>query len=322
MKKTLALALCSAFSLATAQAQGPADRYPDKPIKLLMPLSAGSGGDTIGRMLADSMGKDLKQSIFVENKPGASGIIGTSMVARAPKDGYTIIISGMTTHIIAPGLYKNLPYDAEKSFSPIGRIGTASLVVVATNEFPANNLKGLAQYSQSLPQPLQFASWGTGSTGHLCGEVLKQKAGAKLEHVPFKGSADVVTGLLGNHIQLGILDMATGSPHVQAKRLKALGVCGSRSPSLPQTASYKEQGIDFERELGWFMFAPAGTPEPVVQKLSASLKQALDDKSIDAKILELGVKVNYQNPATLKSAMHDDIQAWKAVAQEAKISLD
>ena len=321
MKTLIAMALCATLGTAV-HADSATDHYPDKPIKLLLPLSAGSGGDAIGRTLAEAMGKSLKQPFVVENKPGASGILGTTLAARSPKDGYTVTISGMTTHIIAPGLYKNLPYDPEKSFAPIGRIGTASLVMLAVNDFPANDLKGLVKHTQTQAKPLQFGSWGTGSTGHLCGEVLAQKAGAKLDHVPFKGAADVVTSLLGKHIQVALVDMATGSPYVASKRLKALGVCGSRSPSLPGVASYKEQGIDFERQLSWFMFAPAGTPEPIVAKLSAALKTALGDKAIQAKFLELGVTTSYQNPAEVKAAMHSDIQAWKAIAQEAKISLD
>lgn len=182
MKKILLGALLAATALA-ANPQ-PAD-YPNKPMRMLLPFAAGGGGDALGRLLAERMGKRLGQSIIVENKPGAAGTLGAQAASVAPPDGYTITIGGMSTHTLAPAIYPKLPYDPIKSFVTVGRIGTSAILMVATNDFPANDLKGFIALARAKPGALQYASWGLGSTGHFCGEVLAQKAGIKLTHVPY-----------------------------------------------------------------------------------------------------------------------------------------
>jgi tripartite-type tricarboxylate transporter receptor subunit TctC len=287
---------------------------------MLLPFAAGGGGDVIGRLLADKMGKRLGQTIFIENRTGAAGTIGTQQAAASPPDGYTITIGGMTTHVLAPASYASLPYDAIKDFTTIGRIGTSSILLVATNDFGANNLRELTEMSKK-GDPILYGSWGVGSTGHFCGEILSQKAGVRLEHVPFSGTAKLANDLLGGHIKLGMLDMATATPFVKDGKLKALAVCGGRSPSLPQVGSYKDQGVDFERSLSWVMYAPAGIPDIVARKLSAALKEAVDDPDIVEKLLALGVTADFVPGDQQRDINARDIEVWKQVAVQAKIEI-
>jgi tripartite-type tricarboxylate transporter receptor subunit TctC len=318
--RTMMLSLMTLLSVATsARAEDAAD-YPSRKIRMLLPFAAGGGGDVIGRLLADKMGKRLRQIIFIENRTGAAGTIGAQQAATSPPDGYTITIGGMTTHVLAPASYVSLPYDAIKDFTTIGRIGTSSILLVATSDFPANDLRELTEMSKK-GDPLQYGSWGVGSTGHFCGEILSQKAGIRLEHVPFSGAAKLANDLLGGHIKLGMLDMATGTPFVKDGKLKALAVCGGRSPSLPQVGSYKDQGVDFERSLSWVMYAPAGIPDIVARKLSAALKEAVDDPEIVEKLLALGVTADFVPGDKQRDINVSDITAWKKVAAEAKIEI-
>lgn len=314
----LGAALAAAAFAVTAQ---PAD-YPSKPVKLLLPFSAGGGGDVLGRLLAERMGKRMNQTVIVDNKAGAAGTIGTHAVAMAPPDGYTIMIGGMSTHTLAPAVYPKLPYDPVKDFATIGRIGTSSIAMVATNDFPASSLKDFIALAKDKPGMLQYASWGLGSTGHFCGEVLAQKAGIKMTHVPFKGTAQIMTDMLGGHIQIAFVDMATATPFVRDGKVKALAVCTQRSPSMPQVASYKEQGVDFDQTLGWVMYAPAGTPKPILDKLSAALQATLKEPDVVAKLLTLGITADYLPGDDQAAANARDIPVWRKIAQDADLKLE
>ena len=321
MKKLLLAAALSVVALVASAQSAPPASYPTKPIHLLLPFSAGGGGDVLGRLLADRMGKRLNESIFVDNKPGAAGTIGTNVVAMSAPDGYTIMIGGMSTHTLAPATYAKLPYDPIKDFATIGRIGTSAIVMVATNDFPANNLKEFVALAKAKPG-VQYASWGPGSTGHFCGEILAQKAGIQLEHVPFKGASQIMNDMLGGHISVGFVDMATGTPFVKDGRVKALGVCTQRSPSLPQVASYKEQGIDFDKTLGWVMYAPANTPKPIVDKLSATLQATLKEPEVVSKLLALGITADFLSGEEQAAANARDIPIWRKIAQDANLKLE
>ncbi len=317
----LGAVLAAACAVAAAQpAAAPAD-YPNKPVHLLLPFSAGGGGDVLGRILADRMGKRLNQSIVVENKPGAAGTIGTHTVATSPADGYTITIGGMSTHTLAPATYPKLPYDPLKDFATIGRIGTSAIVMVAAKDFPANDIKEFVAMAKAKPG-VQYASWGPGSTGHFCGEVLAQKAGVQLTHVPFKGASQIMTDILGGHIGVGFVDMATGTPFVKDGRVKALGVCTQRSPSLPDVASYKEQGIDFDKTLSWVMYAPAGVPKPIVDKLAAALQATLKEPEVVSKLVALGITADYLSGSEQAAANAIDIPIWRKIAQDANLKIE
>jgi tripartite-type tricarboxylate transporter receptor subunit TctC len=244
--RIITLSLLALLSAALpARAEDPA-AYPTHKIRMLLPYAAGGGGDVIGRLLGDRMGKTLGQSVYIENHTGAAGTLGTQMVAASANDGYTITVGGMTTHVLAPAIYPKLPYDSIKDFTTIGRIGTSSIMLVATKDFAANDIKGLIALARK-GEPIQYGSWGVGSTGQFCAEILTQQTGIKMDHVPFNGIAKLAGDLLGGHISLATLDVATATPLVKDGSIKALAACGERSPSLPDVASYREQGVPFEQ---------------------------------------------------------------------------
>ncbi|QET01216.1 MULTISPECIES: Bug family tripartite tricarboxylate transporter substrate binding protein [Cupriavidus] len=327
MKTTLAAALLLAISTASIAAPDNAADYPDRPIRMLLPFSAGGGGDILGRLLAERLSARLRQPVVVENKPGAAGTIGTHAVATAAADGYTIMIGGMSTHQLAPATYAKLPYDPLRDFQSLGAIGSSSIVMVASNSYPANNLAetiamARRQMAQGQAAPIQYASWGAGSTGHFCGEVLRQKTGIAMQHVPYKGTSQIITDILGNHIAVGFVDMVTATPFVKEGKVKALAVCTRRSPSLPQVPSYKEQGVDFDRELNWAAYVPAKTPKPIVDKLSAALEGTLKEPEVVNKLLSLGISARYLSGAEQQAINARDIPIWKEIARQANISLD
>ncbi|MGO3125296.1 MAG: Bug family tripartite tricarboxylate transporter substrate binding protein [Advenella sp.] len=310
-------AFCLAALMVTSSAQ--ADTYPDRPIRMLLPFSAGGGGDILGRIIAEQFAAQLGKPVVVENKPGAGGTIGIADVARAKPDGYTITIGGMTTHVLSPHVYTKIAYDPVKDFTSLGVIGSSSIVMIANSDFPASNLAGVKSLNDSSKEPLQYASWGRGSTGHFCGEVLAQKMGIKLAHVPYKGTAQLANDILGGHISVGFVDMVTATPYVQGGKVKALAVCTQRSPSLPDVASYKEQGVDFDRELNWAMYVPAGTPAPIVDKLSKTLEQTLAQPAIQKKLLGLGITAKYVSGENHTKAMVADAKVWEDIAKQAGI---
>jgi tripartite-type tricarboxylate transporter receptor subunit TctC len=318
--RAIVLSLLALLSAAPSARAEDANDYPSRKIKMLLPFAAGGGGDVLGRLLADRMGKRLGQTIYVENRTGAAGTIGAQQAATSPADGYTIMIGGMTTHVLAPAVYPNLPYDPIKDFTTIGRIGTSGILLVATPDFAANDLHALAEMSKK-GEPVQYGTWGVGSTGHFCGEILSQKGGVRLQHVPFSGAARLANDMIGGHISVGLVDMATGTPLVKDGKLKGLAVCGGRSPSLPQVASYKEQGVDFERSLSWVMYAPAGVPAPIAQKLSGALKESLAEPDIVERLLALGITAEFIAGDQQRDINARDIEAWKQVATDAKIEV-
>lgn len=323
MIRQLLAATAFACLALSAQAQSHAD-YPSHPIRFVLISAPGSGGDVLGRMLADKMGPILKASFIPDNRPGASGAIATEIVAKAPPDGYTIGIGGATTHVLLPASNPRLPYDAVKDFSPIGQVGTASILMVATNDFPANNLKELVALAKKSPEGLQYASWGAASTGNFCGELLNLRAQTRMEHVPYKSVTQIQTDMLGGHIKLAFVDMASGTPMVKSGRLKAIAACTSRSPSLPDVSSYEDEGIDFAGKrmgaLRWALYAPAGTPKPIMDKLSAALKQVIEMPDVKTRLLDLGISAAFVGGNELREMTAADIAAWKQVAKAANIT--
>ncbi len=322
-KAMLAVAALAAGCSLMGTAHGQTD-YPNKPIRFILISAPGSGGDTLGRLLADRMAPLLKATIVIDNKPGAGGSIATDMAAKAAPDGYTISIGGATTHVLLPASNPKLPYDSVKDFAPIGQVGTAAILLVATKDFPAHTVQELVALSKKTPGGVQYASWGNGSTGHFCGELFNLKTDAKMSHVPYKSVSQIQTDLLGGHIKLAFVDMASGTPMVKSGQLKAITTCTSRSPSLPQVPSYEDEGIDFSGKrmgaLRWAMYAPAGTPKPVMDKLSRALKATVEMPDVKERLLELGITAAFVGGDELRDMTAADIDSWRQIAKRAGIS--
>jgi tripartite-type tricarboxylate transporter receptor subunit TctC len=311
--------VAGAMAAALGAAAQPATDYPTKPVRIIYPGAAGGGGDAFIRMLAEHLQKRLGQPFVVENNAAASGTVAISQVAQAKPDGYTITLGTMSSTTLAPSVFKNLPYDPIKSLTTLARVGTSPIIMVATKDFPANDLKEFIAYAKKSDKPIQYGTWGLGSTGHFCGEIVSQKTGIKLEHIPYKGSAPVMTDLLGGQIQVGWLDIGTGTAAVKTGKVKALAMCTRRTENFPGVATYKEQGVDFDQWTGWAMFAPAGVPKPVVDKLGAALKEILQEPDVKAKMLAWGITPDYV-PGEEQAAINaKEIQVWKQIAAGLKL---
>lgn len=315
--------IATALTCMTAAAQGD---YPQRPIRFISISSAGSGGDTLTRLMAEKMAPHLNNATFVvENRPGASGAIATELAASAEPDGYTIMLGGFTSHVLLRAVNPKLAYDPVTDFDPVGRIGTASILMVAANDYPASNLKEFVEYARANPN-LQYASWGTASTGHFCGELLRQNQKLEMQHVPYKSVSQIQTDMLGGHIKLAFVDMASGTPLVKGGRIKALGSCTSRSPSLPDVGSYEDAGIDFYGDRGtqpmWAIYAPKGTPKARLEKLSDALRKVVSEPEVKARLIDLGIDANYLDTEAMRKALADGISAWRKIATEGDIRID
>ena len=256
-------ALLALFAAATLPAAAQ-DAYPSKPIRLVVPFVPGGVTDSSGRLIADALGKRLGQQIIVDNRPGASGNIGTAQVVAAPADGYTLLLAFDGTMVINPHVFAKVPFDTMKDFAPVGRIGSATLILVAHPDVPVKTLQDVIALSKT--KPLAYGTSGIGGTPHIAGEMLAQRTGAKLEHVPYKGGGQAMTDVMGGSIPLVYTAVAGAQGHVKAGKLKAIAVSGARrSSSLPDVPTFIESGVaDFVADSWVGILAPAATPPAVM----------------------------------------------------------
>jgi tripartite-type tricarboxylate transporter receptor subunit TctC len=317
------LIVIAVLALTSLSAYAQAD-YPSKPIRFVLVSSAGSGGDVLARLLAKKMSSLINGTFVIENKPGASGILATDSVAKAPPDGYTILLGSYTGNVLLPSINPKLPYDSVNDFAPLGQIGTAPILLVVANEVPANNLQELVSLSHKAG--LQYGTWGIGSTGHFCAELLKQRTSADMDHIPYKSSSQLANDIMGGHIKIAFFDMATGSPLVKSGGAKAIASCTTRSPSLPGVASYEDEGIHLPgRHISpprWVAYAPVRTPKPIVAKLSAALKAAVEMPDVAARLLDMGVTPAFVDGDEVRKMNQDDIDAWKDIAKASNITIE
>lgn len=299
--------------------------YPSKPIRIITSGAPGTGSDSITRLFAEKMSGILKQSFIVENKPGAGGAVAMSHVARAPADGYTIVLGSFSGNVLIPVSNPNVTYDMARDFIPIGQIASAPTMIVAANNFPANTIHELADLSRKTPGGVQYASWGFGSTGHFCGELLSHSLKANLAHVPYKSVAQIVTDLQGGHVEVAVVDMITGTTLAQSGRVKPLILCVDGSQLFPNVPSFVDENIDFNGQKPtvsrWVMSAPAGTPEPVMKKLSAALEQAINMPDVYDWLIKHGNSPGFVGGEAAKKADLADQQFWKQVADGLNIKV-
>ena len=314
MHRRLILKLAAAaLPLLTAAAPSMAQQFPERPITLVAPFSPGGALDLIARALAQKMNEDFGQSVIVDNRAGAAGIIGSQYVARAEPDGYTILLGATTTHGINPSLYPKLPYDAVKDFAPVSLIATIPHMLVANPNTPFNDLQGLLKYGK----PMSFGSAGIGSPHHLAGEMIKAQTKIDIQHVPYKGSGPAMTAVMSGELEFMSTEVAAAMPHIKAGKLKPIAVpAATRSPSLPDVPTFTEQGMPGFEVTAWYaIFAPKNTPKDVVEKLNRSLAKAVRQPDVQQKFATLGATPIGGTPDELAVFMKKQIALWAAAVK-------
>jgi len=320
IRRIIAL-LASALLVAVLGSQAVAQDWPQRPIRIIVSFGPGGGADIVGRILADSMQAKLGKPVVIENKPGAGGIIGNEAVATAEPDGYTLGI--MTAgQIIAAVTRKNMRYDTLTAFDPVGQIATASLLIVTRPDFPANNVKELVEAAKADPGKIVFASPGFAATQHFAGEMFKQTAKVNLLHVPFKTSPEAINATLGKHADVLFDTVSALIGHVQSGQLKALAVTGKdRFPAVPDVPAAAESGVlpGYDVTTWYGLFAPHGTPTPVLMKLNKTINESLADDSVRQRMAAAGVVVKTSTPQAFGDFMAAEYKRWNSVREAAGI---
>lgn len=320
---SLALALSSALGMGTAHAQGAEVAFPDRPIRLIVPYPPGGSTDPAARLIASDIGPRLGQNVVVENRAGAAGAIGTEAVARAAPDGYTLLLH---TSVIStdPTLKKNAPYDVKRDLAPVTLAVTGPYLLVVNPSLPVRNVAELIAYAKANPGKLNFGSAGQASSGHLIGELFKKAAGIDMVHVPYKGGGPSIVGLVGNEVQL-LFDTFGGSRALaESGKLRAIAVTGpNRASLMPDVPTVSESGLkDFSAVYWLGIFAPAKTPQGIVDKLHGVVKQSLESAPVKAKMTEYGNVSQALSPGEFGRVLDNDIQRYRAIIESARITLD
>jgi tripartite-type tricarboxylate transporter receptor subunit TctC len=314
--------LLAALLVAGLPAALLAQTFPAKPITIVVPFTAGGGTDAVIRGLSPALAKELGQPVIVENRPGAGGTIGSTAVAAAAADGYTLGMATTSTHAIAGALYKGLKYDALQSFAPIGLIGQSPYVLVARPGLPAQSVPELIRYARANPGKLSYASVGAGTLSHLIAEQFKAAAKVDMAHIPYKGAAPAQTDLMGGQVDLLFDNPVTVAQQVRTGRMKALAQT-QRNALLTEVPLFSEVGLPgFDAQLWYGLVAPARTPPAVLQRLSAALAKVLADRQVAASLQSNGVTPADGNPATMLKTMTKDVASWGRIVHDTGVQLD
>jgi tripartite-type tricarboxylate transporter receptor subunit TctC len=318
-----ALAACSVFSGGPALAQGKvaAGDYPARPIRLVVPFPPGGATDILARVTGRRLSEVWGQNVIIDNRPGAGGTLGSTIVARAAADGYTLIMGTNASHAIAPSLYANLAYDPLKDFAPITLVAVVPQVVVVHPSVAAKNVKELIALAKDKPGALSYGSAGLGTPGHLGMELFKMMAGVNMVHVPYQGGAPALQAVAGGQVQFMADNMNSALPMIKAGRVRAIAVTTSkRSGAMPELTTIAEQALPGFDSGSWFgMFAPAGTPQDIVRKLHAEVVKALQQPDIGQTLAQQGAEVGANTPAEFAQLIRNDIARWAKVVQAAGV---
>ncbi|CAN5892778.1 tripartite tricarboxylate transporter substrate binding protein [soil metagenome] len=324
MRRTsLASIVAATLALAAitnpAVAQGSEATWPSKPIKLIVPFAAGGGTDLVARALGEKLGAALGQTVIIDNKPGASGVIAMEAALKAAPDGYTLVLGSASTVVVNPAVLPDLPYDPVKDFEHLADIGSATIVMVAHPDFPVKDLRDVLALAKAKPGELNYGTWGNGSTGHLCAEIVRAATGVNMTHVPYKGAALVLNDVAAGHIKLGFADVQSVVPMARSGKVKVVVSCTRRSINFPDVPGYVEQGVDFDFVWRYDLMAPAKTPKPIVDRLHAELMKILAMPDIKTLWTEFGMTASTISPEDLKAQTGRDVAALTKLAKQAGI---
>ncbi len=316
------LGICAAvgMTLAALALPAPAAGYPERPLRLIVPTTQGGGADTLARHIGTRASERWGQQVVVDNRPGANGITGVEAVAKAPADGYTLLMA-FTDHFVNPSLYRTLPFDMAKDFAPVVFVGSLPFVLAVHPSVQANSVQELIALAKARPGKLNFGSAGTGGSVHLAGELFKSMAGVNLTHVPYKGTSAAMPDLVGGRIELMFPSAITAKPFADNGRLKLLAVTSAqRSPDVPQLPTVAESGIPgFEVGIWYGVLAPAGTPAEVVKKLNVDIRDVVGTDDFRALMAKQGVTVAPGTPEQFGAFCAAETRKWAKVVADAKI---
>ncbi len=300
-----------------------AQQYPAKPIRLVVPFPAGGATDIFARAVSQKLGEKLGTNVIVDNKPGAGGTIGSDIAAKAPADGYTLLLSTTSTHSIAPSFGAKLPYDAVADFTPIAHVGNAPSIMLVPNTSPAKTVKEWVDYARKNPGKLNYASSGNGTVVHLGSEYFKAQAGLFLVHIPYRGTALAIPDLASGKVDMLLDSLPSGLPHVKQGRLRALGITSlKRSPLLPDLPAVSESVPGYE-SVTWFgVYGPKGLPADIVAKVNAGLNQALAEADVKDRLAQLGIEPAGGTPQQFATMVARDRAKWKKIIDDRKLSLE
>lgn len=319
----LGLATCLSTGLGAGAALAQATDYPSRPVRMVVPFGPGTSTDTVARVVAEGMARQLGQPVVVENKAGGGGSIGSESVARATPDGYTIVMGTVGTHAINAALYRKLPYDPLRDFAPLALVGQTPTLLVVSASSPWRSLKDLAGAAAKAPG-VSFASAGNGTSGHLAGELLRSRLGGTMVHVPYKEGGLALSDVMSGQVQFMFYHPAAVLPPIKAGKLRALGVSGAqRSAAAPEVAPIQEQvGAAFDL-IAWFMlYAPASTPAPVLARLRAAADASLASPDVAAKLTGQGVEKGVVGPDGLAGFASREVAKWSELVRLSGAQVD
>ena len=322
MKKFLGMNLVAAI-LAVASF-GVAAQFSSQPIRLIVPFPAGGPTDIVARPLAQLLGEALKTGVIIDNRGGAGGSLGADAVAKAVPDGHTLLMATVGTNAINPALYKKLPYDAVKDFTPIALVATGPVAIVVNPSQPIKDLASLVTLAKQMPGKLSYGSAGNGTPGHLVGESFKRTAGIDIQHVPYKGSAPALTDLLGGQIQIMFDPLQSVVSHIRADKLRALAVSSSaRSPAAPEIPTVAESGYKgFEFTAWWGVYAPANLPAPLAATLSTEIERIVRGNAFRDRMVPLGVLPTVLTLGAFAEFQRNEMSKWGKAVSDSGATLD
>lgn len=317
-----AAALGGAAALASWPARGDST-YPNRPLRLVVPYPAGGGTDTIARLIGQPLSQAWKQPVVVDNKPGASGILGNDIVAKAAPDGYTLLLA-ITAMIQSPSLYRKMPYSVERDFLPVSLLARSSDLFVVPNRVPARTLAEFIALAKASPGKLSYGSYGNGTSSHLHGEQFKIRAGIDIIHIPYKGAAPLVSDILGGQVDSAFVDVTSANSYLNSGKFRVLGITGTqRHAALPAVPTFAEAGLSGFEPNGWFgIFLPAGTPRPIAERLSGEIARIMKQPEVSQRLTAMGLQPVASSPAELATVVSNDTPKWAEIVRTARIQLD